>query len=41
MHVKYILDCMCYVKSVYRLLHSALKAWVSKKVHYIKYHIYL
>ena len=25
---------MCYVKSVYRLLHSALKALVSKKVHY-------
>jgi hypothetical protein len=30
--VEYILDCMCYVKSVYRLLHSALKALVSKKV---------
>jgi hypothetical protein len=32
MHVEYILDCMCYVKvSVYRLLHSALKALGKQK----------
>jgi hypothetical protein len=31
MHVVYILDCMCYVKVVYRLLDSALKALVVKR----------
>jgi hypothetical protein len=31
MHVEYILDCMCYVKSVYRLLHSAFKSLGKQK----------